>query len=348
MKYRHLGKTDIRVSEICLGTMTWGEQNSETDACEQLDYALERGVNFIDTAEIYSVPTRKATYGKTETYIGNWLSRRQKRDDLILATKVAGRSPINYARAKSATTCLSREQIMTACEGSLKRLQTDYIDLYQLHWPERSSNFFGKLNYEHKEETGLVPMEETLEALDRLVKSGKVRHVGISNETPWGAMRFLQMAEANNWPRMVSIQNPYSLLNRVYEVGLAEVSVRESCGLLAYSPLAFGVLSGKYLNGESPPGARLTLWGDQFPRYQTAPAKEATREYVDLARRYETDAAQMALAYLLTKPFVTSVIIGATSMQQLKSNIAASDLSLNDSIRAGIEDISVRYSNPSP
>ena len=346
MKYRKLGNTDVEVSEICLGTMTWGEQNTEAQAHQQLDYAIGQGINFVDTAEIYPVPTSSKTYHRTEMYIGNWLAE-QQRDKLILATKVAGRSNMRYLRGGQETR-LTRDQILAACEGSLKRLQTDYIDLYQLHWPERSTNFFSKLNYEHKEETDLTPMEETLSALDDLVKSGKVRYVGLSNETAWGAMRFLHLAEMQNLPRMVSVQNPYNLLCRGYEVGLAEVAMRESCGLLAYSPLAFGVLTGKYLAGNQPDGARLTRWGAQFLRYQTEAGKRATQEYVALAREHNLDPAQMALAYLLTKPFVTSLIIGATTMEQLQSDIEAGDLQLDTKILDAIEQLSVKYSNPCP
>lgn len=347
MQYRKLGTTDVEVSEICLGTMTWGEQNTEAQAHEQLNYAIQQGINFIDTAEIYPVPTSAKTYRRTEIYIGNWLAQQKRRDQLILATKVAGRSNMRYLR-DGQDTRLDRAQILAACDGSLKRLQTDYIDLYQLHWPERSTNFFSQLNYVHKEETDLIPMEETLGALDELVKSGKVRYVGLSNETAWGAMRFLHLAEMHNLPRMVSIQNPYNLLCRPYEIGLAEVAMREACGLLAYSPLAFGVLTGKYLDDQQPAGARLTLWGDRFMRYQTEAGKKATRAYVALAREHDLDPAQMALAYLLTKPFVTSLIIGATTMTQLRSDIEAADLQLDPQVLEAIERLSVTYSNPCP
>ena len=354
MKYRKLGNTDIDVSEICLGTMTWGIQNSEEEAHEQLNYSLEQGVNFIDTAEIYPVPVNEEKWGTTDVYIGNWLKQTGNRDKIILATKVAGRSPMGYLRKDAGhlennkESRLSREQILYSCDESLKRLQTDYIDLLQLHWPERSTNYFGQLGYTHKEDDGAIPIEETLSAMGELVKSGKARYVGLSNESAWGAMKYIQLAESQGLPRVVSIQNPYNLLCLHYEVGLAEVSMREQCGLLAYSPLAFGALSGKYLGDARPEGARITLWSKEFPRYFTEAGVQATQDYVNLAKENGLDPSQMALAYLLTKPFVTSIIIGATTMEQLKIDIGSYELELSPEVMKKIEALTVKHSNPCP
>ncbi|MDX1655327.1 MAG: NADP(H)-dependent aldo-keto reductase, partial [Candidatus Competibacteraceae bacterium] len=317
MRYNPIPHTDLSVSRICLGTMTWGEQNSQAQAHRQLDYALERGVNFIDTAEMYPVPPRPETQGRTEAYLGNWLAARGNRERVVLATKVTGRSQeLSYVR--EGTVCLDRRNITQAVEASLKRLQTDYIDLYQVHWPDRQTNFFGRLGYVHREQD-FVPIAETLEVLGDLVKAGKVRHIGLSNETPWGVMEYLRIAEDQGLPRVVTIQNPYSLLNRTFEVGLAEIAHREGVELLAYSPLAFGVLSGKYLEG-NPPGARLTLF-DRFTRYSNPQALAATRAYVALARDHGLDPARMALAYVNSRSFLTANIIGATTMEQLEADI---------------------------
>lgn len=347
MEYRKLGKTDIDVSKICLGTMTFGEQNTEAQAFEQLDYALENGVNFIDCAEMYPVPPRPETCGRTEEFIGNWLAQRGTRDQVVLATKVTGRgsanSGVGHIRGGPR---LNREQIFTACDASLTRLKTDYIDLYQVHWPERQANFFGKLGYEHSDDDGIA-ISETLDALQQLVTAGKVRHIGLSNETPWGMHRYLRLAAHGNKPRVASIQNPYSLLNRTFEVGLAEMAIREQCGLLAYSPLAFGTLSGKYLNGQRPDGARLTLF-DRFQRYTNARAVAATEAYVSLAREFALDPAQMALAFVTQQPFVTSNIIGATTMEQLRSNIASAGIVLTAEQLEAINAIHSENPNPAP
>lgn len=346
MQYRKLGRTDIDVSMICLGTMTWGEQNSETEAHQQLDMALDTGVNFIDTAEMYPVPPKQETYSLTEQYIGNWLKQRQNRDKVILATKVAGKADwLPYLR--DGKNCFNRENIEAALNDSLKRLQTDYIDLYQLHWPDRKTNFFGRLGFSYDPDDDPVPIEETLQVLADIVKSGKVRYIGLSNETPWGVMRFLHLAETLNLPRIVSVQNPYNLLNRSYEVGLSEISHREDCGLLAYSPLAFGALSGKYLHGAKPEGARLTLF-ERFDRYSNPQALRAIEAYVNLARESALDAAQMALAYVNCRPFVTSNIIGATNLQQLRSNLDSIHISLSDDVLEKIEQIHTEIPNPSP
>ncbi len=347
MQYRPLGRTGIEVSVIGLGTMTFGEQNSEAEGHAQLDWAVSHGVNLIDTAELYAIPPRPETYGRTEEIIGTWLQRRGRRDDIILATKVVGPGGDWLPHIRGGKARLDRTNIQAALDGSLRRLKTDYVDLYQLHWPDRKTNFFGRLGYTPVEDDRPVPIEETLEALEALVHSGKVRHVGLSNETPWGTMKFLQVAEARGWPRVASVQNPYSLLNRTFEVGLAEVAHREQTGLLAYSPLGFGVLSGKYLGGTRPPRARLSLF-PHYDRYSNAEAEAATAAYVALARDHDLDPAQMALAYVNSRPFLTSTLIGATTMEQLKRNIATADLRLSPAVLEGIETIHKRFPNPSP
>ncbi|MFG6138310.1 NADP(H)-dependent aldo-keto reductase [Halomonas sp. B23F22_10] len=343
MQTRPLGRTGLDVSRLCLGTMTFGEQNTEAEAHEQLDRAVAFGVNFIDTAEMYPVPPKAETQGLTEAYVGSWLKARGARDDVIIATKAAGPG-LDHIRGGSR---LTREQIHQAIDTSLARLQTDYVDLYQLHWPDRRANFFGRLGYEHDAEEDAVALEESLSALQELVQAGKIRAVGLSNETPWGVMHALRLAERQGLPRVASVQNPYSLLNRSFEVGLAEIAHREDVGLLAYSPLAFGKLSGKYLDGAWPEGARLTLY-ERFQRYNTPQADEATRAYVEIAREHGLDPAQMALAYVNSRSFLTSNIIGATSMAQLESNLASESLRLDDEVLAAIEAVHQRIPNPSP
>lgn len=347
MEYRKLGNTNIDVSLICLGSMTWGEQNTQNEAFEQMDYAIDQGVNFFDTAELYAIPPCAETYGKTEEIIGNWFVSRGQRKKIILTSKVVGPGEDWLPHIRKGTSRLDRKTIESALNDSLKRLQTDYIDLYQLHWPDRKTNFFGHLGYNHEADDNPIPIEETLEALNDMVKAGKVRNIGLSNETPWGVMEFLKVSENKNWPRIVSVQNPYSLLNRSFEVGLAEIAVREQTGLLAYSPLGFGVLSGKYLNHQKPHGARISKWPD-YDRYINAQAISATEQYVNLAQTHNLDPAQMALAYINSRPFLTSNIIGATTIQQLKSNIASVDLTLSDEVLDGIETIHVQHPNPSP
>jgi len=346
MEYRLLGYTDIDVSVICLGTMTWGQQNTQDEAFAQMDYAIEQGVNFFDTAELYSIPPDAATYGSTETIIGNWLQKTGRRDEIILTSKIAGPGEDWIPHIRGGKTKFNADNIETALNASLKRLQTDYIDLYQLHWPERKTNFFGRLGYTANAET-YTDFAETLQALAKQVEAGKIRYVGLSNETPWGVMQFLRVSEQLKLPRVVSVQNPYSLLNRSYEVGLAEVSWQEHCGLLAYSPLGFGVLSGKYINGQRPAGARLTQWPD-YARYSSESSVRATEQYVLLAKANGLDPAQMALAYVHSRPFLTSTIIGATNMEQLKTNIASEEVCLSDEVLDGIEAIHAEISNPSP
>lgn len=347
MIYNNLGHSDIQVSRICLGTMTWGEQNTQTEAFEQMDYALDQGVNFWDTAELYSVPPRAETYGATETMIGNWFAKNGRRQDVVLASKIAGpMGPASHIRDGKGR--FNREQITQALEASLKRLQTDYLDLYQLHWPERPTNYFGKLNYEWQEEPkDLTDFEETLEVLTEFVKQGKIRQIGLSNETAWGTMKFLQIAEAKGLQKIVTVQNPYSLLNRSYEVGLAEVSRHEGVGLLAYSPLGFGVLSGKYLNNQHPEGARLTLFPN-YDRYMGNNAVKSTELYAALAKGNGLTPTQLALAFVNSRPFVSANIIGATSMEQLKENIDSINVTLDEETLHQIERIHAQYTIPSP
>ncbi|AMG31079.1 NADP(H)-dependent aldo-keto reductase [Grimontia hollisae] len=344
MQYHTLPHTSLEVSKICLGTMTFGQQNTEADAHQQLDVALDHGVNFIDTAEMYAVPPTPETQGLTEQYIGNWLSKSGKREKVIIATKVAGPRGVPYIRENMS---LDRRNIRQAINDSLTRLQTDYIDLYQVHWPQRHVNSFGKLNYQHQEENSGVTLLDTLDALAELVREGKIRYIGVSNETPWGVMSYLRLAEKHSLPRIVSIQNPYNLLNRSFEVGLSEISHQEGVELLAYSPLAFGALSGKYLNGARPEGARCTRW-ERFARYFTEQGQAATQAYVDLANEFSIDPAQMALAYVNTRPFVASNIIGATTLTQLKNNIDSIHVELPEELLIRIEEIGARYSNPCP
>ncbi len=351
MKYRPLGRSGLDVSLIGLGTMTWGEQNTQAEAYAQLDYALERGVNLIDVAELYPVPPRAETATRTETIIGNWLIERKNRDDVILATKVTGRSGGLAWLRDGAAPRVSRDHIRMAVEGSLKRLQTDYIDLYQIHWPDRGTNFFGQLGFTPPDpsiDQESIPIEEQLQTLDDLVRAGKIRFIGLSNETPWGVMRFLELAEKNHWPRVVSVQNPYSLLNRSFEVGLAEVAFRESCGLLAYSPLAFGMLTGKYDGGKQPEKARLTLFGDIFDRYTKPRGRQAAEIYNTIAVDHGLMPAQMALAYVNSRSFTTSNLIGATTMEQLKINIDSVDLTLPQSAIRAIESAHGEDTYPCP
>tara|TARA_Y100001956_G_scaffold47984_1_gene46729 strand:+ start:1713 stop:2747 length:1035 start_codon:yes stop_codon:yes gene_type:complete len=344
MQYNKLPHSTLEVSQIGLGTMTFGVQNTEQDAFNQLDFALERGINFVDTAEMYPVPPSPETQGTTEQHIGNWLKQSGKRENVVLATKVAGPRNMPHIRDNMK---LDRRNIHLAIDDSLRRLQTDYVDLYQIHWPQRQTNCFGQLNYPYPTEQEEVTLVETLEALAELIKVGKVRYIGVSNETPWGVMTLLRLAEKHALPRIVSIQNPYNLLNRSFEVGLSEISHYEGVQLLAYSPLAFGTLSGKYLNGQRPKGARCSLF-ERFVRYFTPQGIEATAAYVDLARQHGLDPAQMALAFVNQRPFVASNIIGATTIDQLESNINSLDVVLTNELLQGLQEIGTTYSNPCP
>jgi aryl-alcohol dehydrogenase-like predicted oxidoreductase len=350
MEYRKLGDSDVKVSAIGLGTMTWGEQNTESEAHAQIDYALDQGVNLIDTAEMYPVPPKADTQGSTERYIGSWLAKHPgAREKIVLATKIAGpaRQPHNPRHIRGEQNQFDRANLTEALNGSLERLHTDYIDLYQLHWPDRSTMTFGRPTYPWIDDEYTVPIEETLSVLAEFVKAGKIRHIGVSNETPWGISQFLRAAERLGLPRIVSIQNPYSLLNRTFETGLSEFSHRERIGLLAYSPLAFGWLSGKYERGARPAGARITLY-ERFQRYSKPQAIQATSAYVALARRYGLSPAQFALAFVNSRPFVTSNLIGATSLDQLRENIASIDVTLPEAAFAEIDALYEAHPNPAP
>ena len=351
MEFRKLGRSDIDVSLICLGTMTWGEQNTEADAHDQLDYALDHEVNFVDTAEIYAVPTKAKTQGLTEQYIGTWFKARNNRDKVILATKVAGRSGMSWLRENEEIPRLSKEHIIYAAEQSLRRLQTDYIDLYQVHWPDRPFGAFsGRLEYKHMDTSDSIPIEETLEALGELVKQGKVRQIGLSNETPWGTMKYLELSETKSLPRVASIQNAYNLVNRGFEIGLSEIAMQEQVGLLAYSPLAQGTLTGKYLNGQMPQGSRMALFGDGplMMRYKGEKTQKAIGLYVDIAKKFEIDPTQLAIQFCNIQPFVTSNIIGATTMEQLKVCIDSIHLNMNKEIMNEIRKVHKEIPNPAP
>ena len=347
MIYSKLGHTNIEVSKICLGTMTFGEQNTEKEAHEQLDFALEHGVNFIDTAEMYPVPPNSKTQGLTEKYIGSWLKKRNNRDDVIIASKVTGPAPdFSYIR-KSLK--IDKKNIEKAIAENLKRLNTDYIDLYQIHWPQRQTNYFGQLNYKYsKENTNEIidNLNESYEALNNLVESGKIRSIGLSNDTSWGAMKFLEISKEKSFSKIVTIQNPYSLLNRTYEINMAEISEMENIKLLAYSPLGFGVLTGKYINNK-PKNSRLSLW-NRFDRYSNKNSKYSTLKYVELAKKYNITPTQLALSFVNQQPFVTSNIIGATNLSQLNENIKSIDLILDEEIINEIESIHLSQPNPAP
>ena len=340
MKYTTLPNTDIKVSEICLGTMTWGQQNTEAEGHQQIDFAREKGVNFLDTAEMYAVPARPETQGRTEEIIGTWVKETGKREDVVLASKVAGPSEdMKHIRENLA--------ISDALHKRLKRLQTDYIDLYQLHWPERNSNFFGKRGYEHKtDEAWEDNFKEVLEALNHFVKQGKIRQVGLSNESPYGVMRFLEEARKHNLPKMITVQNPYNLINRKDEIGLTEILHREQICLFPYSPLGMGTLSGKHLNGVVE-NSRLGLF-PQYKRYSGEQAVKATRAYSEIAKKYNLNFSQMSLAFVNTRPFVTSNIIGATSLEQLQENIQSINVELSEEILKEINEVHETYPNPAP
>ena len=347
-----LGSSGIDVSCLGLGTMTYGEQNTEAEAFAQLDCAIDHGVNLIDTAEMYPVPPQKKTFTRTEQIIGNWIQSRKCRQNIVLATKVVG--PTVESRAmgsyiRDGINRLSRRNIESALEGSLRRLKTETIDIYQIHWPDRIVNIFGQPGFKPPDntETDNAKIPETVETLENLRKDGKIRAYGVSNETPWGVMRYLSFAEKNGWEKVASIQNPYNLLNRTFESGLAEISYRESVGLLAYSPLAFGILAGKYLDGKKPALARLTLYS-RFQRYQTKNAVKATKEYVRLAGENALEPSQMALAFARTRPFMASLLLGTTSVNQLETNLTSVEIKLSEEVLHGIEEIHSRIPNPCP
>ena len=345
MKYTTLPNTDIQVSKICLGTMTFGQQNTEAEGHAQMDYSLEQGVNFFDTAEMYSVPARKETYGSTERILGTWFQKTGNRDKVVLASKIAGPNPnFTYMREKND---FSPASIQYALDQSLLRLQTDYIDLYQLHWPERKTNFFGQRGFKVQDDAWEDNIHAVLETLNGFIQQGKIKHIGLSNETPWGIMRFLEESKYHNLPRIKTVQNPYSLLNRLYENGSAEIGIRENVGLLAYSPMAFGVLSGKFLTGEAHPNARINLF-PQFSRYNSEQSAAATRLYNEIAQQNGLTLTQLALAFIEQQPFVTSTIIGATTMEQLKENIDTINVTLSEELLQAIDAVQAKIPDPAP
>ena len=345
MKFKKLGNTNLNVSSICLGTMTWGTQNSEKDAFEQMDYSLDQGVNFFDTAELYSIPPTAESYGKTEVMIGNWVEKKKNRDKIILASKIAGPG-LDWIRGGKNS--FDEKGIGEAIEGSLRRLKTDYIDLYQLHWPERSTNTFGRREYTiNKNEKEWNDFESVLNALDKFIKSGKIRYIGMSNETPYGLSKYLEISKNKNLPRMMSVQNPYSLVNRTYEIGMSEISIREKCGLLVYYPLASGALSGKYREGQMPKNARMTLFKG-WERMINPLAMKAYDEYYKLAKENNITMVQLAQAFVNSRPFVTSNIIGATTMEQLKENIESMNIKLTEETLEKINIIHNNNPNPAP
>ena len=345
MKYTTLPNTNIKVSKICLGSMTWGNQNTEAEGHEQLDYAMEQGVNFIDTAELYPVPATAEISGRTSKIIGNWLQKRNNRDQVIIASKIAG--PGDYT-AHIRTNGFSKEGINDAITKELKRLHTDYIDLYQLHWPERQTNTFGVRDYKHNPNDAWKDnFNEVLHSLDELIKEGKIRHIGMSNEKAWGAMRYIEESKTHNLPRMSTIQNAYSLINRVFEGDMAEVALRENIGLLAYSPMAFGVLSGKYVKGTAGDDARLKLF-PRFARYSSEQSTEATKRYLKIAEDNNMTLAQMSLAFVTQQPFVASTIIGASKIEQLKENIDSINITLSDEVLSQINAVHEVIPNPAP
>ena len=346
MNYKKLGDADLKVSTICLGTMTWGEQNNQKEAFDQMNYALDSGINFFDTAEIYPSPCFEKTYGSTEKIIGNWFKEKKTRDQVILASKISGPG-LSWVRNGGQQ--YFEQNIKKAIEDSLKRLQTDYIDLYQLHWPERKTNFFGRLNYKHQEkEDSWNDFEKILIALEKFIKQGKIRYIGLSNETSWGLSKFLEVSKLKTLPKIVSVQNPYNLLCRTYEMGLAEISIREKSGLLAYSPLAGGFLTGKYRNNNLPENSRQKLYGDYYTRYLKPNASIAIEKYFAIAKKFNLDFAQMSIKFCEIQKFLTSVIIGATTMEQLKIDIESVNVNFTEEINKKINDVQIIYPNPCP
>ena len=348
MNFKKLGNTDLKVSSLCLGTMTWGEQNNQKEAFEQMNFSFDKGINFFDTAEIYPSPCFENTYGQTEKIIGNWFKEKKNRAKIILASKIAGPG-LSWIRGGGPQ--YSEKNIEKAIDSSLKRLQTDYIDIYQLHWPERKTNFFGKLGFEHQEKSKITDwnkFEIILKILKKYVDQGKIRYVGLSNETPWGVSKFLEAATLYDLPKVVSVQNPYNFLNRTYEVGLAEISIRDKVGLLAYSPLAGGYLSGKYRNGKLPEKSRMKLYAEYYPRYRKPNAAAAIEKYWDISNKFNLDFAQLAIKFCEMQKFLTSVIIGATNMEQLKINIESVSVNLTDEMLKKIDEVQIIYPNPCP
>ncbi len=346
MKFKKLGDTDLEVSLMCLGTMTWGEQNTQEEGFEQMDYAVEKGINFFDTAELYAIPPKEKTYGKTEEIIGNWFQAKKNREKIILASKIAGPG-LKWIRGGGEQ--FSEKNLEEALNESLRRLKTDYIDLYQLHWPERKANYFGGFGYVHNEnEKKWNNFSNILKVLKKFIDKGKIRYIGISNETPWGFSKFLQIAQKENLPKIVSVQNPYSLVNRTYEIGMSEISIREKTGLLAYSPLAAGYLTGKYRNKQIPKNSRLDLHYDNYHRYHKKRTYDAIDKYYKISKKYKISLAKLSIAFVNSRDFVTSNIIGATKMEQLKENIDSINVSLDQQIIDEINLVHQNNPNPSP
>ena len=346
MKFKKLGNTGLNVSLICLGTMTYGQQNTQEEGFAQMDYAVEKGINFFDTAELYAIPPKEKTYGKTEEIIGNWFKIKKNRDKIILASKIAGPG-LKWIRGGGEQ--YSAESIEEALNNSLKRLKTDYIDLYQLHWPERNTNYFGDLDYEHNiNEKKWNSFESILKTLKKFIDQGKIRYIGISNETPWGFSKFLQISDENKLPRVMSVQNPYNLVNRSYEIGMSEISIREKAGLLAYSPLAAGYLTGKYRNNKIPKNSRMDLFYENYPRYHNERTYLAVDEYFKIAKKNKITLTQLSQAFVNSRDFVTSNIIGATTMDQLKENVESIDISLDQKIMDEINLVHEKIPNPAP
>ncbi len=331
-----------------MGTMTWGEQNTLDEAFEQMDYAYDQGINVFDSAELYPVPPSADTQGETSRILGQWVKSRKIRDKVVIADKIVGRSGMNWFRPEGIETRLDKKQIEFALDRTLKNLEMDYVDIYQLHWPDRPINVFGGLEYEHTDNGEAISIEETLTALDELVKQGKIRHIGLSNETAWGTSEFLKVASEKKMSKIISIQNPYNLLNRSFEVGLSEISIREQVGLLAYSPLASGVLTGKYFDGKLPKGSRMDLFGHRYPRYKTLNAEAAAKKYHAVASKHGLNPCQMAIKFCEIQKFVSSVIIGQTTMEQLKTNIGSISLNLSKEVIKDINEVQIIYSNPCP
>jgi len=346
MKFKKLGNTDLNVSLICLGTMTYGQQNTQKEGFEQMDYSVDKGINFFDTAELYAIPPKEKTYGKTEEIIGNWFKIKKNRHKIILASKISGPG-LKWIRGGGEQ--YSPKSIEEALHDSLKRLKTDYIDLYQLHWPERNTNYFGDLNYEHnKNEKKWNSFDKILKVLKKFIDQGKIRYIGLSNETPWGFSKYLQISEEQNLPRIVSVQNPYNLVNRSYEIGMSEISLRENAGLLAYSPLAAGYLTGKYRDNKIPKNSRMDLFFNNYPRYHNERTYKAVDEYFNIAQKYKLSLTQLSQAFVNSRDFVTSNIIGATTIEQLKENIDSINVSLNQNILDEINLIHEKIPNPAP
>jgi aryl-alcohol dehydrogenase-like predicted oxidoreductase len=348
MNYKKLGSSDLNISTIAMGTMTWGQQNTLEEAFEQMDYAYDKGVNIFDSAELYPVPPAADTQGETSRILGQWVKSKKIRDKVIIADKIVGRSQMNWFRKDRKETRLNTSQIEFALDRTLKNLDMDFVDLYQVHWPDRPINTFSGLEYKHIESDDNISIQETLSTLDVLIKKGKIRYIGLSNETAWGTNQFLKIASEKNMSKIISIQNPYNLLNRSFEIGLSEISIRENVGLLAYSPLASGILTGKYFNGKMPEGSRMALFGNRYPRYKTLHAEAAAKKYHEVATKHGLNPCQMAIKFCEVQKFVSSVIIGQTTMEQLKINLDSMSLKLDEEVIKDINDIQIIYSNPCP